>query len=121
MNEADGSSPAVDTRLAVYGSLAPGEVNHHQLSALAGAWRRGTVRGYRRSAGWGSALGFPGLVLDPAGPEVGVQVFESAELPRHWTRLDEFEGEGYRRVVTEVKTAGGELAAWIYVLADNQV
>ncbi|WP_321476493.1 gamma-glutamylcyclotransferase [uncultured Paludibaculum sp.] len=112
-------SGTADTRLAVYGSLAPGRVNHHQISALAGAWRRGTVRGHLRPAGWGAALGFPGLVLDPAGPEVGVDVFESAELPRHWSRLDEFEGSGYRRVVASVQTADGVVAAWIYVLAEQ--
>lgn len=68
-------------------------------------------------AGWGSALGFPGLVLDPAGPLVDVQLFESPDLPRHWARLDQFEGSGYRRVVAQVRTAEGEASAWIYVLA----
>jgi gamma-glutamylcyclotransferase (GGCT)/AIG2-like uncharacterized protein YtfP len=103
-----------DTRLATYGTLAPGRVNHHQLSQLKGCWRRGTVRGTLRDAGWGSALGFPALVLDPNAPEVDVQVFESLDLPDHWTRLDEFEGPGYRRVITQVRTAEGEVSAWIY-------
>jgi gamma-glutamylcyclotransferase (GGCT)/AIG2-like uncharacterized protein YtfP len=111
---------APDTRLAVYGTLAPGRVNHHQISALAGTWQRGTVRGQLFSSGWGAALGFPGLLLDPLGPSVEVDLFESAELPEHWKRLDEFEGRGYRRVVTTVNTEGGERSAWIYVLAEEQ-
>jgi gamma-glutamylcyclotransferase (GGCT)/AIG2-like uncharacterized protein YtfP len=112
---------APDTRLAVYGTLAPGRVNHHQLSALAGTWQRGTVRGQLLSSGWGAALGFPGLILDPLGPRVDVDVFESAELPEHWNRLDEFEGCGYQRVVAMVTTQGGEQSAWIYVLAKEQL
>ncbi|MBN9663642.1 MAG: gamma-glutamylcyclotransferase [Acidobacteria bacterium] len=117
MNNATGIPSPADTRLAVYGSLAPGQINHGQLSALTGSWRKGTVRGHLRPEGWGAALGFPGLVLDPAGPEVAVDLFESAELPHHWARLDEFEGTGYRRAVASVQSEDGAAAAWIYVLA----
>ena len=108
---------AADTRLATYGSLAPGRVHHDQLAMLRGEWSRGTVRGNLRNDGWGSALGFPGLVLDPAGTLVEVYRFESADLADHWARLDEFEGPGYRRAVARVSTEHGELDAWIYVLA----
>jgi gamma-glutamylcyclotransferase (GGCT)/AIG2-like uncharacterized protein YtfP len=107
-----------DTRLAVYGTLAPGRVNHHQLADLKGRWQRGTVQGKLTDAGWGAALGFPGLVLDPSGPPVEVYLFESLDLQDHWSRLDEFEGAGYRRVVTPVRLADGELSAHIYVLAN---
>lgn len=110
---------APDTRLAVYGTLRPGQMNHHQLSSLAGTWERGTVRGKLFASGWGAALGFPGLILDPLGAVVNVELLESADLPQHWERLDEFEGSGYRRVVAMVKTEHGELSAWIYVLADE--
>jgi gamma-glutamylcyclotransferase (GGCT)/AIG2-like uncharacterized protein YtfP len=111
------SSVTPDTRLACYGTLAPGRINHHELAALKGRWKRGTVRGRLLEAGWGSGLGFPGLVLDPLGPAVEVYVFESSHLPDHWARLDEFEGEDYRRIVTKVHTADGESTAWIYVAA----
>lgn len=106
-------------RLATYGTLAPGRPNHHQLTGLRGAWRRGVVRGRLFAEGWGAAMGYPGLVLDPAGPEVEVQLFESADLPAHWPRLDAFEGEGYRRAVVPIGTADGELNACIYVLAET--
>ena len=87
------------------------------LADLGGHWVAGTVRGTLREQGWGSALGYPGIVLDPSGPEVAVEVLESNELPAHWARLDDFEGPGYRRTVTSVATDRGELRASIYELA----
>ena len=108
---------SANQRLATYGTLAPGRANHHQLDGLTGQWQQGTVRGRLADAGWAVALGYPGLVLDPLGSVVEVDLFESAELPDHWLRLDAFEGTGYRRVVTQVRTVGGELDAWIYVIA----
>jgi gamma-glutamylcyclotransferase (GGCT)/AIG2-like uncharacterized protein YtfP len=106
-----------DMRLATYGTLQPGKPNHHQLSALPGSWTPGTVRGYLHEAGWGAGMGFPGLVVDPEGDDIPVQVLESADLPLHWDRLDAFEGEGYRRVPILVETPVGNFMAQIYVLA----
>ena len=111
--------PPPDHRLAVYGTLAPGRPNHHQLAQLDGRWRPGAVRGRLASAGWAAALGFPGMVLDARGEPVEVQLFESPDLPDHWPRLDAFEGAGYRRVVARIDTAEGEVDAWIYVLAED--
>ncbi|MBS1827076.1 MAG: gamma-glutamylcyclotransferase [Acidobacteria bacterium] len=111
------SNNSPETHLATYGSLSPGESNHDQLAGLNGHWSRGTVRGKRIEAGWGATLGFPALILDPSGPLVDVHLFESSDLPDHWQRLDEFEGPGYRRVVTLVSTPEGACSAHIYVLA----
>jgi gamma-glutamylcyclotransferase (GGCT)/AIG2-like uncharacterized protein YtfP len=108
---------AAGRRLATYGSLAPGRPNEHQLAGLDGSWSAGEVSGSLVEAGWGAAMGYPGLVLDPQGPAVPVHVFASEDLASHWARLDEFEGPGYRRVVTTVRTAAGDVAASIYVLA----
>jgi gamma-glutamylcyclotransferase (GGCT)/AIG2-like uncharacterized protein YtfP len=108
---------SADERLATYGSLAPRRVNHHELAALKGRWQRGIVQGNLTDAGWGSALGFPGLILDPSDPALEVHLFESLDLPSHWSRLDEFEGPGYQRVVTQVRTADGEVSAYIDVVA----
>lgn len=104
-----------DTRLAVYGSLAPGQSNHHQLAGLEGTWRAGTVTGTLADNGWGAALGYPALTLDSEGTAIPVQLFESADLPAHWSRLDAFEGADYRRAVAQVTTATGVVDAWIYV------
>lgn len=104
-------------RLAVYGSLAPGRPNHHHLAPLGGTWTSGVVRGRLVAEGWGATIGFPGLVLDPDGEEIPVQVLESDALEAHWPHLDSFEGAGYRRVSVEVKTGTGPVKAWIYILA----
>jgi gamma-glutamylcyclotransferase (GGCT)/AIG2-like uncharacterized protein YtfP len=103
-------------RLAVHGSLTPGRPNHHHLRDLSGRWIDGTGRGLLLQEGWGSELGYPGIVLDPDEPTVAVRIFESSDLPDHWDRLDAVEGSGYRRTVTTVNTAKDELSTSIYVL-----
>ena len=108
-----------EQRLATYGTLAPGRPNHAQLAGLPGRWLTGYVRGTLTDAGWGAALGYPALILDPGGAAVEVHVFESAALPDNWSRLDAFEGPGYLRVVTEVTTEQGVFAASIYVSAET--
>lgn len=108
----------IDHRLATYGTLAPGRVNHHHLADLAGSWTIGTIRGRLIETGWGAALGYPALVLDGAGEAIEVHLFTSADLPAHWDRLDAFEGAEYRRGEVLVETAEGRVAAWIYMAAD---
>jgi gamma-glutamylcyclotransferase (GGCT)/AIG2-like uncharacterized protein YtfP len=112
------STGGAHLRLATYGTLAPGRPNHAQLAGLSGRWLSGHVRGTLVESGWGAALGYPGLILDPEGAAVEVHVFESSDLPGAWSRLDAFEGPGYRRVVTEVIVEQGACAASIYVLAE---
>ena len=102
---------SADTRLAVYGSLAPGRGNHRELAGLAGEWRDGRVRGWLVESGWGAAQGYPGLRPDPEGPEVDVQVLISPDLPGNWQRLDAFEGEEYERVVVTVDKHANTSAA----------
>lgn len=104
-------------RLAVYGSLVPGRSNHHQLAELKGEWRTGTVRGRVIQQTWGDEPDYPALIPDPHGEKIDVHVFESSDLPEHWSRLDEFEGPGYRRVLMEVHTDSETVPAWIYVTA----
>lgn len=104
-------------RLFVYGSLAPGRANAHVLADLHGTWQPASVKGTLRQEGWGAALGFPGIVLGDGG-EVSGQVFTSKELQGHWARLDAFEGEGYARVLANVRLQDGrEVEACIYCLA----
>jgi gamma-glutamylcyclotransferase (GGCT)/AIG2-like uncharacterized protein YtfP len=105
-------------RLATYGSLAPGRPNHHLLDGLDGRWLEGVVYGRLVDAGWGADLGYPALILDPSGSAIPVQVFESIDLADSWSRLDDFEGPGYERVVTTVRTSAGDVDASIYVLRD---
>jgi gamma-glutamylcyclotransferase (GGCT)/AIG2-like uncharacterized protein YtfP len=100
-----------DDRLATYGSLAPGRPNHHHVAALRGRWFAGAVHGRLPEPGWGASLGYPAMVVDPAGPAIDVQILESADLPAHWSRLDDFEGLGYERDSTVVRTDEGEVEA----------
>ena len=104
-------------RLAIYGTLAPGETNHHQVSMIDGTWLHGIVRGWLSAEGWGQTFGFPGLRLDPSGDVIEVQVLESSALPDHWDRLEAFEGEEYERVETCVETPNGRIDAYVYVVS----
>ncbi|MEM9279356.1 MAG: gamma-glutamylcyclotransferase family protein [Pseudomonadota bacterium] len=101
-------------RLATYGTLAPGQINHHQLAGLEGQWSKGIVKGRLVEEGWGAAHGCPGMVLDLDSDAVEVSIFESPDLPDHWERLDTFEGEGYRRKVTVAATENGDVEVSIY-------
>ena len=103
--------------LFVYGTLAPGRPNAHVMDGMTGTWEQGVARGALLPDGWGAAAGYPAIVLDADGPEVPGLLFRSADLPAHWDRLDEFEGEGYDRVLTTVRLATGErVTAYVYAL-----
>lgn len=107
-------------RLFVYGSLAPGRPNEHVLSGIDGHWEAATVVGTLHQEGWGAAMGFPGIVLGDQGQEVEGFLFSSEQLADHWKRLDEFEGEGYERVLTAAKCKDAtEVEAFVYALKDK--
>ena len=97
-------------RLAIYGSLAPGESNHRIIEAVEGTWEKGFVRGELMRMGWGTHLGFPAMRWDPAGEKIPVKLLVSEHLPDHWERLDGFEGVDYRRVLVPVHDEEGLLA-----------
>jgi len=103
--------------LFVYGTLAPGQPNEHILKPIRGTWRRGTVKGFLHERGWAAGQGYFGIELDRRGSEVQGQVFNSPGLVNYWETLDKFEGEDYRRVLTEVTLSNGKiLKAYIYEL-----
>ncbi len=89
--------------LAVYGTLAPGEVNHHQIADLEGRWTEGFVRGDLGSLGGGADQGFPALLWRPDGPRVPVMLLRSHHLEDHWQRLDRFEGAAYCRILVPIE------------------
>jgi gamma-glutamylcyclotransferase (GGCT)/AIG2-like uncharacterized protein YtfP len=75
------------------------------------------VTGQLLPEGWGAAMGYPGLQLDELGDEVEGFLFSSVNLSAHWAALDEFEGEAYERVLTNVKLQNGStVAAYLYAL-----
>lgn len=102
---------AADRRFAVYGTLAPGKPNHHQMAALCGDWDADcTIRGALAQVGWGADLGYPALHWSESGDPVPGVLFVSDDLPAHWPRLDAFEGEGYLRILVPVHAAAGIVA-----------
>ena len=104
-------------RLFVYGTLAPGRPNEHVLADVLGVWEPATVTGTLLPEGWGAEVGYPGIILDRHGSEIEGFLFSSERLTEHWTRLDEFEGEGYEHVLTTVKLKDGTVVdAYIYKL-----
>lgn len=103
--------------LFVYGTLGPGRPNAHIMENIGGSWQQGYVCGNLREAGWGAAMGFPGIELTLEGEQIAGYVFSSANLPAHWAMLDAFEGEGYQRVPVEVVLQDGStLMSEIYAL-----
>jgi len=103
--------------LFVYGTLAPGRPNAHEMDGMVGTWEPAVARGDLLPDGWGAAAGYPAIVLDDEGPEVPGLLFRSDDLPAHWDRLDAFEGEGYDRVLTTVHLhTGEEVRAYVYAL-----
>lgn len=104
-------------RLFVYGTLMPGQSNAHLLEEIGGRFEPGSVRGRVRFDGEGSARGYPGLELDAEGDEVPGFVFVSERLESRWATLDEFEGDGYERILVTVDLASGErIDAQVYAL-----
>jgi len=99
------------TRLAVYGSLQPGE-QHHDLVEDLPVVARGALAGRVTDLD-----GYPVLRLDPAADRVDVVVLAGAALSDRWEELDRFEGPAYRRdlVIVEVDERGGVLVASCYV------
>ncbi|MDA0269313.1 MAG: gamma-glutamylcyclotransferase [Cyanobacteria bacterium] len=104
-------------RLFVYGTLQPGKPNEHVLTAIGGEWEPAVIKGNLIEAGWGSDMGYPGLVIDESGDEVQGHIFTSANLSAKWAELDAFEGDDYERVLTSVTLqSGAQMQTYIYVL-----
>ncbi len=97
--------------LASYGSLAPGEVNHHMVAECEGTWSEGYVRGDLEHTGWGAEHGFPVLTWRAEGKRVKVKLLRSNELPYEWDNLDEFEGNDYRRILVPVENPRRKIIA----------
>lgn len=104
--------------LAVYGTLAPGEPNHHVVAPLGGAWTDGVIEGDLHPVGWGAALGYPAFRPRPGGPAVAVHVLTAPKLEAAWPELDRFEGPGYRRILVPVFSPGPPGARRLHAVAN---
>ena len=89
------------TRLIVYGSLAPGEANAFMLAGLSGEWRPCRIRGRM-----GAFMGFKSFRYDPQGPEHPAWLLSSAELlgsSQSWTTS---RGRNTRRRIIPARVNG---------------
>jgi len=107
--------------LIVYGTLAPGRTNYHVIEHIKGEWQQGIVRGKLVKEGWGADLGYYAFrhVNITEQEEIKAFIFSSEELISNWEVLDEFEGSGYRRVLTKYELDNGEIGVG-YVYAVNE-
>jgi gamma-glutamylcyclotransferase (GGCT)/AIG2-like uncharacterized protein YtfP len=109
--------------LIVYGSLAPGKSNHFIVENIKGIWRKAIVRGKLYEAGWGAGIGYPGFshVTAELQKTIEAHIFSSEELVDHWSRIDEFEGEDYRRLLAKYQLLTGEIGVgYIYAINPTQ-
>lgn len=104
--------------LAVYGTLAPGQPNHHVVAPLGGEWTEGLIEGDLFPVGWGATLGYPAFRPRAGGPAVPVRVLASPLLPAAWPGLDHFEGAEYRRILVPVFTPGPPEERRLYTVAN---
>jgi len=98
-----------ETRLIVYGSLAPGGANAFMLAGLAGEWHPCRIRGHL-----GAYRGFKSFRYDPQGPEHPAWLLKSAELPGVIPDLDDFEGEEYQRRIIPAQVNNHWVMAQVY-------
>lgn len=108
-------------KLFVYGTLCPGRPNEHILKNIGGTFQKASVRGKLYPEGWGAAMGYPALVPDETAEKVEGYVFSSDNLAAHWTSLDEFEGEAYKRMLIRVELEDTTyVEAYLYALNEGR-
>ena len=98
------------SRLAIYGTLAPGEPNHSLVKDIPATWLDGEIVGYLRTKN-----GLPTFDWRTDGSTVQVKVLNSESLTSNWKRLDQFEGNGYYRGFIPVKIGGDYQMCRIYL------
>lgn len=101
-------------KLLAYGSLAPGQPNHHIMSDLGGTWIDCKIKG--------SIMKNEGLQYfkwDIHGEEIDVKLFTARKLKDKWKLLDRFEGPSYRRHLIIGRLSNGNLTiANVYLAAE---
>jgi hypothetical protein len=108
-----------DSRIAVYGALAPGEARHYMLSPFRGVWTPGFVRGRLEPGPWSTLTG-AGLRLDGGAERVPVHVLASPMLTTAWASLDLMRHAGLARLLVPVEDSNGVCAvANVFAMGDR--
>jgi gamma-glutamylcyclotransferase (GGCT)/AIG2-like uncharacterized protein YtfP len=109
--------------LIVYGSLAPNASNHHIVAHIKGQWLKGKIRGQLEHMGWGADMGYLGFrhTNPDEAEEIKAHIFFSDELANNWAYLDDFEGDGYQRILAQYELENGDIGiGYIYAINQNE-
>lgn len=96
-------------KLVAYGTIRPGGANQTVLDAVQGHWVPCRIPGHLRER--------DGLSLfrwDPAAQPVEAMLLYSSDLEQQWRRLDQFEGQSYRRTLVPAHADGVHHIANVY-------
>jgi gamma-glutamylcyclotransferase (GGCT)/AIG2-like uncharacterized protein YtfP len=110
---------SLEDTLIIYGSLAPNAPNHRVVAHIKGQWLKGNVMGTLKNMGWGADFGYLGFKLADINQSknIPVHVLISEELPNNWAYLDDFEGDGYKRIACPYQLANGDTGVgYIYAI-----
>jgi gamma-glutamylcyclotransferase (GGCT)/AIG2-like uncharacterized protein YtfP len=105
--------------LIIYGSLAPNAPNHHVVEHIKGEWKQGIVRGKLEQYGWGADLGYYAFKHVPKEEQINIKAFIllSDKLKENWLYLDDFEGDGYKRILAKYELENGQIGVgFIYAM-----
>lgn len=108
--------------LIIYGTLAPNRPNHSKIEHIKGQWLKGIVKGKLVKEGWGAELGYYGFKHSPIDEQENIEAYIlfSDELVDNWSYLDEFEGDGYKRILAKFELENGEVGVGnIYAINDT--
>ena len=98
--------------LFCYGTLKPGEEAHHLFQSIKGSWMDAHVYGDFVTD---MNISYPIIQLNENGEKILGQLFYSDGLMKIIKSLDEYEGEEYQRVVTNVYLKDGtQKQAFVY-------
>ena len=108
-------------RLFVYGTLAPGKSNENLLRDIGGSWQIVKIKAKYHEKGWGLTMGYPAIILDESADDIIGYLFSSNNLSKHWDMLDDFEGECYERILTQVELNDNSIVdAYVYTISSDK-
>ena len=101
----------------VYGTLQPGKQHEEIFKKIKGSWKKGFIFGKLINISKGSNYGYPVIKIKKKGDKIFGMVFKSKNLDKIINKVDVFEGQGYRRIITSVNLINGsKINSYVYTL-----